>query len=112
MTDNTDKKAARAARMEARRAKYAGGAATATAEMTDEEREEAEQAEKARLQGGGMFDGPAPGKASQFGPSFTRMIGLLKPSAVWFVLVSIFGAIGVVLRPRCSATRRTSSTRA
>ncbi len=97
MTDNTDKKAARAARMEARRAKYASGAATATAEMTDEEREEAEQAEKARLQGGGMFDGPAPGKASQFGPSFKRMIGLLKPSAVWFVLVSIFGAIGVVL---------------
>ncbi|WP_159577307.1 ABC transporter ATP-binding protein [Microbacterium sp. 8M] len=82
--------------MEARRAKYAG-AATATAEMTDEEREEHERAEKARLQGGGMFDGPAPGKANQFGPSFKRMIGLLKPSAVWFVLVSVFGAIGVVL---------------
>ncbi|WP_292883597.1 ABC transporter ATP-binding protein [Microbacterium sp.] len=65
--------------------------------MTDAEREEAEQAEKARQQGGGMFDGPAPGKANQFGPSFKRMIGLLKPSAVWFVLVSIFGALGVVL---------------
>ncbi|WP_374107847.1 ABC transporter ATP-binding protein [Microbacterium sp. Au-Mic1] len=65
--------------------------------MTDAEKEEAEQAEKARQQGGGMFDGPAPGKANQFGPSFKRMIGLLKPSAVWFVLVSIFGALGVVL---------------
>ncbi|PRB04352.1 ABC transporter ATP-binding protein [Microbacterium sp. MYb64] len=81
--------------MEARRAKYAG--ASATVEMTDAEKEEAEQAEKARQQGGGMFDGPAPGKANQFGPSFKRMIGLLKPSAVWFVLVSIFGALGVVL---------------
>jgi len=95
MSDNVDKKAARAERMEARRAKYAG--ASATAEMTDAEKEEAEQAEKARQQGGGMFDGPAPGKANQFGPSFKRMIGLLKPSAVWFVLVSIFGALGVVL---------------
>ncbi|WP_441978088.1 ABC transporter ATP-binding protein [Microbacterium sp. 2MCAF23] len=65
--------------------------------MTDAEKLEAEQAEKARQQGGGMFDGPAPGKANQFGPSFKRMIGLLKPSAVWFVLVSIFGALGVVL---------------
>ncbi len=96
MSDNVDKKAARAERAEARRAKYAGGS-SATAEMTDAEREEAEQAEKARQQGGGMFDGPAPGKANQFGPSFKRMIGLLKPSAVWFVLVSIFGALGVVL---------------
>ena len=94
-TEGVDKKAARAERMEARRAKYAG--ASATVEMTDAEKEEAEQAEKARQQGGGMFDGPAPGKASQFGPSFKRMIGLLKPSAVWFVLVSIFGALGVVL---------------
>ncbi|MGO4681500.1 ABC transporter ATP-binding protein [Microbacterium sp. 2MCAF23] len=82
--------------MAQRRAKYAGGS-TATVEMTDAEKLEAEQAEKARQQGGGMFDGPAPGKANQFGPSFKRMIGLLKPSAVWFVLVSIFGALGVVL---------------
>ncbi|MGN8025372.1 ABC transporter ATP-binding protein [Microbacterium sp. 22242] len=82
--------------MAAARAKRAGGSAP-VAEMTDAEREEAELAEKARQQGGGMFDGPAPGKANQFGPSFTRMIGLLKPSAVWFVLVSFFGAIGVVL---------------
>ncbi|HTN54649.1 MAG TPA: ABC transporter ATP-binding protein, partial [Microbacterium sp.] len=65
--------------------------------MTAAEKEEAELAEKARLEGGGMFDGPAPGKADHFGPSFRRMLGLLKPSAAWFVLVSIFGAIGVVL---------------
>ncbi len=66
-------------------------------ELTAAEKEEAELAEKARLEGGGMFDGPAPGKADHFGPSFRRMIGLLRPSAAWFVLVSIFGAIGVVL---------------
>ncbi|UNK71218.1 ABC transporter ATP-binding protein [Microbacterium sp. H1-D42] len=65
--------------------------------MTAAEKEEAELAEKARLEGGGMFDGPAPGKADHFGPSFLRMLGLLKPSAIWFVLVSIAGAIGVVL---------------
>ena len=82
MSDNVDKKAARAERAEARRAKYAGGS-SATAEMTDAEREEAEQAEKARQQGGGMFDGPAPGKANQFGPSFKRMIGLLKPCLLY-----------------------------
>ncbi|WP_336645041.1 ABC transporter ATP-binding protein [Microbacterium sp. USHLN186] len=65
--------------------------------MTDAEKEEAELAEKARLEGGGMFSGPAPGKADHFGPSFRRMIGLLKPSAWWFALVSFFGAVGVVL---------------
>ncbi|MBY6062086.1 ABC transporter ATP-binding protein [Microbacterium esteraromaticum] len=57
---------------------------------------EAELAEQARLDGGG-WDGPAAGKADNFGKSFARMIGLLKPSAVWFVFVSFLGAIGVVL---------------
>ncbi len=94
----TERQMSRRERMAAARAKAAAPASTGSgAEMTEEERLEAEQAEKARLQGGGMFDGPAPGKANQFGPSFTRMIGLLRPSAVWFVLVSIFGALGVVL---------------
>ncbi|UJP11753.1 ABC transporter ATP-binding protein/permease [Microbacterium sp. KUDC0406] len=65
--------------------------------LTEAQKAEEEQAEKARQAGGGMFDGPAPGKADHFGPSFKRMIGLLKPSALWFVLVSFFGAIGVVL---------------
>ncbi|MDT0158071.1 ABC transporter ATP-binding protein [Microbacterium sp. ARD32] len=68
-----------------------------SAEVTDVEREESEQAEKARQSGGGMFGGPAPGRADHFGPSFRRMIGLLRPSAWWFALVSLFGAIGVVL---------------
>ncbi|KAG4073385.1 hypothetical protein HA402_008541 [Bradysia odoriphaga] len=65
-------------------------------ELTEEERYEAELAEQARQDGGG-WDSVAPGKADNFGPSFKRMIGLLKPSAVWFVLVSILGALGVVL---------------
>jgi len=93
MSANRDRKAARRERMNATRA----ASASPVAEMTDAEREEAELAEKARLEGGGMFDGPAPGKADHFGPSFARMIGLLRPSAIWFVLVSIAGAIGVVL---------------
>lgn len=65
-------------------------------ELTEEERYEAELAEQAR-QNSGAWDSVAPGKADNFGKSFGRMIGLLKPSAVWFVLVSILGAIGVVL---------------
>ena len=89
-----DRKAARRERMAAARARAAG---PQVEDMTEAEREEHELAEKARLEGGGMFDGPAPGKADHFGPSFKRMIGLLKPSAVWFVLVSFLGAIGVVL---------------
>ncbi|WP_448721616.1 ABC transporter ATP-binding protein [Microbacterium natoriense] len=64
--------------------------------MTAEEKYEAELAEKARQDGGG-WDSVAPGKADNFGPSFARMIGLLKPSAVWFIFVSVLGALGVVL---------------
>lgn len=78
-------------------AERASATAVAEPEMTDAEKEEAELAEKARLEGGSMWDGPAPGKADNFGPSFIRMIGLLKPSAWWFALVSFFGAVGVVL---------------
>ncbi|MBO9625063.1 MAG: ABC transporter ATP-binding protein [Microbacterium sp.] len=76
----------------------AKGAATPTVEreLTDDEKYEAELAEQARQNGGG-WDSVAPGKADRFGPSFKRMIGLLKPSAVWFVFVSVLGAIGVVL---------------
>ncbi|MFA4897103.1 MULTISPECIES: ABC transporter ATP-binding protein [Microbacterium] len=64
--------------------------------LTAEEQYEAELADAARLDAGG-WDAPAPGKADNFGKSFGRMIGLLKPSALWFVFVSILGAIGVVL---------------
>ncbi|WP_426187549.1 ABC transporter ATP-binding protein [Microbacterium sp. TWP3-1-2b2] len=68
----------------------------AAGELTAEEQYEAELAEQARLNSGD-WDAIAPGKADNFGKSFARMIGLLKPSALWFVFVSILGAIGVVL---------------
>lgn len=71
-------------------------ASGAAGELTAEEQYEAELADAARLDAGG-WDAPAPGKADNFGKSFGRMIGLLKPSALWFVFVSILGAIGVVL---------------
>lgn len=64
--------------------------------LTEEERAEAELAEQARLNSG-SWDSVAPGKASNFGPSFRRLIGLLRPHAAAFVFVSILGAIGVVL---------------
>ncbi len=64
--------------------------------QTEEERLELEMAEQAR-QSSGDWDSVAPGKASRFGPSFLRMIGLLKPHAFAFIMVSILGAIGVVL---------------
>ncbi|MFC9983972.1 ABC transporter permease, partial [Microbacterium keratanolyticum] len=78
-------------------ARAGSGATVPAVPLTAAELEEAELAEKARLEGGSMFDGPAPGKADHFGPSFKRMIGLLKPSAWWFGFVSLLGAIGVVL---------------
>ncbi|MGA6126554.1 MULTISPECIES: ABC transporter ATP-binding protein [unclassified Microbacterium] len=65
-------------------------------EMTEEERLEAELAEQARLNSGD-WDSVAPGKASQFGPNFFRMIGLLSPYKWWFGLVTLAGAVGVVL---------------
>ncbi|MCO7202085.1 ABC transporter ATP-binding protein/permease [Microbacterium sp. CnD16-F] len=65
-------------------------------EMTEEERLETELAEQARLNSGD-WDSVAPGKASQFGPSFFRMIGLLSPYKWWFGLVTLAGAVGVVL---------------
>ncbi|MGM7667800.1 ABC transporter ATP-binding protein [Microbacterium sp. A93] len=65
-------------------------------QLTAEEQYEAELADAARLEAGG-WDAPAPGKADNFGKSFARMIGLLKPSALAFVFVSILGAIGVLL---------------
>lgn len=65
-------------------------------QLSAEEQYEAELADAARLDAGG-WDAPAPGKADNFGKSFARMIGLLKPSALAFVFVSILGAIGVVL---------------
>jgi ATP-binding cassette, subfamily B, multidrug efflux pump len=69
---------------------------TVAPEPTEEELYEQELAEQARLNSGD-WDSVAPGKASKFGPSFVRMIGLLAPYKWAFALVSLGGAIGVVL---------------
>lgn len=80
----------------AKRGRGKAAPAVAEVELSAEEKYEVELAEQAR-QNSGDWDSVAPGKADNFGPSFARMIGLLKPSAIWFVFVSILGAIGVVL---------------
>ncbi|WP_256934565.1 ABC transporter ATP-binding protein [Microbacterium sp. BF1] len=80
----------------AKRGRGKAAPAVAEVELSAEEKYEAELAEQAR-QNSGDWDSVAPGKADNFGPSFARMIGLLKPSAIWFVFVSVLGAIGVVL---------------
>lgn len=64
--------------------------------LAEEERLELELAEQARLSADD-WSSVAPGKAANFGKSFGRLIGLLKPHAVAFIFVSILGAIGVVL---------------
>ncbi|HYP73274.1 MAG TPA: ABC transporter ATP-binding protein, partial [Microbacterium sp.] len=64
--------------------------------ISEEERLELELAEQAR-QNSGDWDSVAPGKAARFGPSFRRMLGLLRPYAWAFAGVSLLGAIGVVL---------------
>ena len=72
------------------------GTETGAQTMTEEERLDLERAEQARLNSGD-WDSVAPGKAADFGKSFTRMIGLLGPHKWAFIFVSIMGAIGVVL---------------
>ncbi len=67
-----------------------------TEELTEDERLELELAEQARLNSGD-WDSVAPGKAENFGRSFVRMVGLLGPHKWAFALVSLLGAIGVVL---------------
>ncbi len=64
--------------------------------MTEEQRLDAERAEQARLSSGD-WDSVAPGKATDFGKSFARMIGLLGPHKWAFAFVSALGAVGVVL---------------
>ncbi len=82
---------------ERRRGRAAKAAAPVEAPvLTDDEIREAELAEAARLDAGG-WDSVAPGKADRFGPSFRRMIGLLRPHALAFAFVSLLGAVGVVL---------------
>ncbi|MGP3533713.1 ABC transporter ATP-binding protein [Microbacterium sp. RD1] len=64
--------------------------------LTEEERAELELAEQARLNSGD-WDSVAPGKAANFGASFRRLVGLLRPYAGSFLVVSVLGAISVVL---------------
>ena len=66
-------------------------------EQTAEEKAEIELGEAARVAADDWTGGVAPGKATRFWPSFTRLIGLLRPNALAFVGVSILGAAGVVL---------------
>ena len=66
------------------------------APLSEEEKLELELAEQARLSSGD-WDSVKPGKAANFGQSFKRLIGLLRPHAFAFTFVSILGAIGVVL---------------
>jgi len=63
---------------------------------TPDEQRESELAAQARADTGGP-GGVAPGKAEDFGRSFRRMIGLLRPHAAAFTFVSVLGAVGVVL---------------
>ncbi|MCX7523455.1 ABC transporter ATP-binding protein [Microbacterium sp. STN6] len=64
--------------------------------LSAEEELELELAEQARL-GADDWSSVKPGKAQNFGKSFGRLLGLLKPHAVGFGFVSLLGAIGVVL---------------
>ncbi|GAA3757491.1 ABC transporter ATP-binding protein [Microbacterium kribbense] len=65
--------------------------------LSEEERLEEELAEQARLNADDWSGGVAPGKAANFGKSFGRMVGLLRPHWIGFSLVSLAGAVGVVL---------------
>jgi ATP-binding cassette subfamily B protein len=69
----------------------------AIAELSPEEKLEIELGEQARISADDWSGAVAPGKAARFGPSFRRLIGLLRPNAVGFIFVSILGSIGVVL---------------
>lgn len=65
----------------------------------DLEAEEAALAERARqaAEMGGDWDAMPTGKPTVFWPNFLRVLRLLKPYAVWFILVLMAGVISVVL---------------
>jgi len=65
-------------------------------ELSEDEKRELELAEKARI-ASDSWDSVAPGKAANFGVSFRRLIGLLRPHAFAFAFVSLLGTISVVL---------------
>ncbi|KRC61016.1 multidrug ABC transporter ATP-binding protein [Agromyces sp. Root81] len=70
---------------------------TAQTPLSAEEQLELELGEQARINADDWSGAVAPGKAKNFGQSFGRLIGLLKPHAFAFIFVSILGALGVVL---------------
>ena len=65
-------------------------------ELTEEERLEAEQGEAARL-ASDSWDGVKPGKAENFGRSFTRMIGLLGRYKPALIATTLMGVVSVAL---------------
>jgi ATP-binding cassette subfamily B multidrug efflux pump len=67
-----------------------------SAPQTDAEREEEARAEEARV-ASGDWDSLPQGKAENFGASFRRLIGLLRPHKLALILVSVLGALGVLL---------------
>ncbi len=79
----------------AKTAKKRGGAKPEKV-LTEEERYELELAEQARINADD-WSSVAPGRAANFGQSFGRLIGLLRPHKVALVLVSVLGALGVLL---------------
>ncbi|MCD2441474.1 ABC transporter ATP-binding protein/permease [Agromyces sp. SYSU K20354] len=70
---------------------------TAQTPLSAEEQLEIELGEQARINADDWSGAVAPGKAKNFGQSFGRLIGLLKPHAFAFTFASILGALGVVL---------------
>ncbi|MEZ3160322.1 ABC transporter ATP-binding protein [Microbacterium sp. BWT-B31] len=66
-------------------------------ELTAEEKLEIELGEAARLSADDWSGGVAPGKAAHFGPSFKRLLGMLKPYSWALILVTLLGSLGVVL---------------
>jgi len=66
-------------------------------ELSEEEKLELELAEQARISADDWSGAVAPGKAKNFRQSFGRLLGLLAPHKYAFALVSLLGAVGVVL---------------
>ncbi|WP_430592346.1 ABC transporter ATP-binding protein [Humidisolicoccus flavus] len=64
--------------------------------LTPEELEEQERAEEAR-RNSGDWDSVAVGKAKAFRPNFVRLLGTMRQHRLGFILVMIFGALGVFL---------------
>lgn len=69
---------------------------TSPTQLSEEEKLEEELAEQARL-GSDDWSSVKSGKAANFGKSFGRLLGILKPHAWGFAFVSLLGAIGVLL---------------